>query len=1209
MKEKVHLKELIQINQHFQKSIHIRMDYNQIDKIESYIPTKASIQVLDKYLSQLGKEDGDRATMLIGPYGKGKSHLLLILVALLSRANQMDKKRKKILEELTARIGKVSLDTEVKIRQILTENKVYLPIFITATTKDMNKAFLLALKEGLEREGLSDISLETYFEKALEVIQHWKNQYPDTYQVFCNTLEKAGDNIAHFEKRLQQYDQNSLFCFREIYPKLTAGSVFEPMVQMDITELYKMVNQSLCSQYGYQGIILIFDEFSKFLEGYPKEQIAAVMELIQRIGEAANRTKKEELHVILVAHKAIKEYKNLLEDKVINAYCGIEGRLAEVRFTVSMKNSYELIGNALPKKESLFKKYIEQTDWYKNIKKESYHLLYFHNHFAQEKEFENIVMKGCFPLLPVAAYLLLRISECAVQNERTVFTFLAHKEPHSLAAFLEKHGENELYICADRIYDYFYYVFKNDNSNICFHKEWLKAEYAINQVNTPEKVKIIKVLALLCMVGREDEMYPRGEVIHLGTGFSKEVFSKNIEELKEEQILFYRNKTKTYTFRNNIGVNLEKEIRERVNSKFSNISVCEEVEKISELEYELPRKYNQDYCITRYFQYCFMELETFLMLSKSEYLFEEKFSDGKIIALIKTGDIPEQTIYEKLNEWNDPRIMVILPEEKFTQQENIEKLLAICDLKEDAVFLEENKALLQELSLYEEDLRFEINAALESYFLPLYGKCRFYHKRQEKEVEVYAGEKMQQQINRLLSEICEQYYGVTPKINNELINKRKLSAQIQKTRMLLTDELLRQEDLSSYQKKTSAGATIYRAVFIRSGLLSFEESEHKQSDKGAKAVVREIQEFLLSATGKKVCFQELYKLLQGEKYGLRRGVMPLYLAYVMAGWQDTLVIYLGKKEMELDAKILENINHTPENYFLFVERENVEKRNYLSKLEKIFNENMGNIRMDKKKHVREITDKMYEWYCSLPLCSRQFKIQNVGPNRKKGIEIFRREFGKVERNAREVLFEILPEAFETGEDYELLLEHIIWMKAQMNGYYTQLQPKAVKALREGLGLPVAGDLLSELRRWRQGEHKKSRRFVYSMQIQGLLSAIDKLDTHSESKIAEEISQEVLDLHIADWKEETLGEFQNALSVIQKQMESIEEQEEGEDTKRIIFTNSQGVEVERCFTVEVENNNAKYLENEILSTLDEYGNGLETNEKLSVMLKMIEQLLM
>lgn len=1207
MKEQINLEELVEINQNFQKSIHIRMDYNQIDKIKSYIPTKASIQVLDRYLEGLGKKEGDRATMLIGPYGKGKSHLLLVLVALLSKVNRIDQKRREVLEELVTKIGKVSPGTETRIKEIFVKKQVYLPVFVTATSKDMDKAFLLALKEGLEQEGLADISPDTYFEKAIEVIRQWETQYPKTYQEFLKILEEQGETVSHIENRLKQYDHRILTQFQEIYPRLTAGSVFEPMVQMDVAELYKEVNRTLCQNYGYRGILLIFDEFSKFLEGYPTESIAAVMELIQRISEAADRTKEEEIHMILVAHKAVKEYKNLLEDRVINAYLGIEGRLAEVRFTVSMKNGFELISHALPKKEALFGKFIEKKDWYQRIQKESYQLQYFRNHFREEKEFEEIVMKGCFPMLPVTAYLLLRISECAVQNERTVFTFLAHKEPHSLAEFLEKHKDDENYMCADSVYDYFYHVFKHDNSNVRFHNEWLKTEYALSQVDSPEKAKIIKTLALLRMVGRADEMYPKDETIRLGTGLSKEVFQECMEELKEEQVLFYRSKTRTYAFRNNIGVDVEKEIRERVTHKFTNLSVCNEMEKISELTYELPRRYNQTYYITRYFQYCFMELETFLNLSDSNFLFESSFSDGKIIALIKREEISPKMICDRLEALGDPRILVVLPEEKFSQQENIEKLLAICDLKEDTVFLEENKALIQELSIYEEDLRFEINAALEQDFFPLREKCSFYHKKEEHEVEVYEGSKLLPRVNRLLSDICQQYYGTTPKINNELINKRELSAPILKARRHLVDQFLQKEELSSYQKGTSPEATIYRAVFIRTGLLSFEDSEMVTIDPGAKAVVREIENFILGAAGKKVCFKELYQLLQGKKYGMRKGVMPLYLAYVLSGWEDMPILYLDRREVSLDGKILENINHTPERYFLYVEVENAWKRKYLSGLEKLFLQDYDQKGTNRGNRIKQIADGMYEWYCSLPQCSRQYVPQDVEENIQKGIRTFSKVFSKLEYNPREVLFERLPEGFEAGEEYETLLEEITSMKEELDGYFITLQKKAVKVLRERLCLSAKGDLLTELKAW--GERENTGQFVYSIKTNRLISLIEKLDTHDEIRIVEEISREILDLHIADWKAGTLEEFAGILQIICQEKVSLQEQEtEGEDVKRIRFTNSEGVEVERCFHAKEEDNNARFFENELLSVLDEFKDGLETNQKLSVMMKIIEGLL-
>lgn len=1204
MEGTINLAEIVGINQNFQRSIQIRMDYHSMDKIESYIPTKASLQVLENYIDALGREEKDRATMLIGPYGKGKSHLLLILVALLSRENQENLEKKKVLQELTKKIAKVNKQLGEKIGKLLEEKKSYLPIFITPSQKDMEKAYLLALKEALQDEGLESLAPDTYFEKALEMIKQWKNDYPQTYQQFLGKLKKNGMFVEQLKKQLGEYRPEALEYFQKIYPELTAGSVFEPMVQMDTVELYKKVNQELCKKHGYQGMVIIFDEFSKFLEGYPKDKISSVLEVIQRMTEAANRTKEEELHLIFVAHKAIEEYKNLLDPEVINAYRAIEGRLAEVRFTVSMKNSYELIQHTLPKNEELFEKRIASQKWYQETEKDAYQILYFRNLFADENDFKKIVMTGCFPMLPVTAYLLLRISECAVQNERTVFTFLSHKEPNSLAKFLEEDKNTKGFMSGDIVYDYFSNVFKHDSIGK-IHNEWLKAEYALGKVDSIEKRKIIKVIALLRMVGQGDEMNPTNEIIRLGTGLSKEIFEKNMEELKEAQLLFYRSRLGTYAFRNNIGIDLEKEIKERVQKKFSGEKlVCwKELGKFSELEYELPRRYNQKYFMTRYFKYCYIDKKSFEVLSDTKYLFEEDFSDGKILALVSEEKITEEEIRTKLEQWKDPRVLVVCPDEAFGQREGLERLLAVCDLKNDEAFLEENKALVQELALYEEDLRFEINASLEQSYDPMNGKCSVYHKKEKEATKAYRGENMNFKLSQLLSEICEEYYGSTPRINHELINKRQISTPIKKARITLVNKILEKEDFLAYQKGTAPEATIYRATFIKTGLKSFEDLQITKVDQGVKEVVEEIKTFIQSAAGKKVCFQKLYDVLEGKKYGIRKGVMPLYLAYALSDWDGIPVLYLESREVTIDGKMLENVNETPEKYFLYIENSEAKKQQYLEGLEELFLEGQK----DGRNRITNISDGIYEWYCSLPQCSRLYIPKNIKEAVQKGRKTFQREFSKVERNAREILMERLAESFEVEEDYEKLLLEIKELKEELDGYYLALQKKAIEALREKLRLSGEGDLLGELNRWRESLQKRSGQYVYSSQVQNLLAGIQEIDSHDEGKIVEKISWRVLAMHMADWKAKTLDEFANALSFIQKEKENLEAVKMGDDVQRIVFTDSNGVEIEKCFSKEEETGNAEFLENEITELLEEYGEGLETNEKLAVMIRMIERI--
>ena len=98
------LKDIVKVNKRFQKSINIRLDYDKLDKVQSYIPARASVQVLKQYLYQISQNKGDKSTILIGPYGKGKSHLLLVLLALVSKKNiglfeeDMDLSRENIAE-------------------------------------------------------------------------------------------------------------------------------------------------------------------------------------------------------------------------------------------------------------------------------------------------------------------------------------------------------------------------------------------------------------------------------------------------------------------------------------------------------------------------------------------------------------------------------------------------------------------------------------------------------------------------------------------------------------------------------------------------------------------------------------------------------------------------------------------------------------------------------------------------------------------------------------------------------------------------------------------------------------------------------------------------------------------------------------------------------------------------------------------------------
>lgn len=78
-KEVSSLKDIIQFNKNFKTAINLYLSLNKPKKVLGYIPTKSSVNIMSNYLSAV-LENKEQATLLVGPYGKGKSHLLLSFI-------------------------------------------------------------------------------------------------------------------------------------------------------------------------------------------------------------------------------------------------------------------------------------------------------------------------------------------------------------------------------------------------------------------------------------------------------------------------------------------------------------------------------------------------------------------------------------------------------------------------------------------------------------------------------------------------------------------------------------------------------------------------------------------------------------------------------------------------------------------------------------------------------------------------------------------------------------------------------------------------------------------------------------------------------------------------------------------------------------------------------------------------------------------------
>lgn len=70
------------------RSVNLKLDYENLQVVESYLPTHKSLGVLESIFASFQEGSRQRASTLIAPYGSGKSSLLLFLCVLLEGREQ-----------------------------------------------------------------------------------------------------------------------------------------------------------------------------------------------------------------------------------------------------------------------------------------------------------------------------------------------------------------------------------------------------------------------------------------------------------------------------------------------------------------------------------------------------------------------------------------------------------------------------------------------------------------------------------------------------------------------------------------------------------------------------------------------------------------------------------------------------------------------------------------------------------------------------------------------------------------------------------------------------------------------------------------------------------------------------------------------------------------------------------------------------------------
>ncbi|SHJ50758.1 hypothetical protein [Pseudobutyrivibrio xylanivorans] len=1183
------LKDYIQVNSSFKTAVNLYLSLNKTEKVLSYIPTKASSVFLKDYIKSV-INNKEQASLLVGPYGKGKSHLLLVLLAILSL--ERNEKNQEVIQELCEKFEVIddgdSLSEDIKY---VWNNKRFLPVIINNTSGDLNQAFLTALHDALKREGLEKLSPDTYFSLAFERINSWKKDYPETFSQFVSELKRNAIDPVKFVADLKRYSKNALNTFIEIYPKVTAGSVFNPLAASDVLPLYKSVSEKLVEEYEYSGIYIVFDEFSKFIEGLDRKNVGNDMKLIQDMCELANDSSNSQIHFTMVTHKSIKEYGKYLSIELINAFTGIEGRIIEKFFVTSSKNNYELIKHAIIKDESIYtekkiKKYLDS-----NKLDKYYQLPIFGSNFKKE-DFDEIVLKGCYPLNPVATYLLLNVSEKVAQNERTLFTFISNDEPNSMARFISEHENDAPWILgADAIYDYFSGLFKKEVSNELVHSIWLSAEAAINKCVNDEERRVVKAIAIIQVVNKSEEIIASENSIFLS--LNDEELGETIEELVKRQVIYKKGASGAYVFKTKAGTELRAEIRRQKEIKGDNINYGQALELITDRHFVIPRRFNSIHYMTRYFSHEYLSVDAFLTVSDINTLLNDR-ADGKVITLYSFEGINQTQIKEHIQKLNCDRLVVVVPKHKLSVQKEIKEFAILQSIRDDRVFLSENEAIHREIPLLEEDITLVVEEELEKEYDATNALVFYYEGIKLKKL---GGCKEECAVNAC----CESVYSKTPKINNEIINRSVIAtAQTKKARATIIDEIIKGAGVVSadFYAGTNQEATIYRSLFCNTGLVD------GIADSNLFEILEILDKYVDECVDNKQSFKPVIDKITSAPYGMRMGVVPIYLSYILARRREDIVVYYADHEVQISADIIVNMCEKADDYSLFVSKEDHLKEKYIRKLNELFS--VSETRNLTENRIKNIVICMQRWFRSLPLVTRNvanikaYTDSTLASNMKK----LQRNLQKVEFNSYEILFSTLPKEFDT-KSYEKTYKIIEDCKNSYDAYLEWMMNEIINVTYEIYGGKRKLDLYHLLKEWYEKQSGTSKQGLLDGRVTNYMSCLEKLNVYDDLEVAKKVAKAVTDVYVDNWTDDTFEEYKTSLLELKNQIESVKEASSTEQMK-LSFMGSKGNLIEKYYEP-VDESTGSILRNILEDTLEEFDD-MSVNDRVGILLEMIEKVI-
>lgn len=709
-----------------------------------------------------------------------------------------------------------------------------------------------------------------------------------------------------------------------IDPGLTASFLDASRAAIDVdpqmvTMLLEQASTAIAASTEYAGIIFIIDELGQFLDYTAKSGDDRDLFVLQTLAEMATRTRGSVCAVVTILHQAFDLYSHKAGNRQRTEWAKVQGRFADIPFQEPESQLVRMIGRALatePSSDDSAKRH----KWAEQVASSS-DLLGLRPADINHNEWTDLLSQA-YPLHPTVLVLLPTLFRQLAQNERSLFAFLASDEPRSLQDFVRTSTTDPIY----RIPQLFAYIEGTLGISLFNHtrgRRW--AELAEARIRLGEPLawteQTLTTIGTLGALGQHQHLRASEQCLAFALTDTIEYpeITSALQQLDRRQFITYRRYRGSWVLWEGSDLNLEALITQARRDLQPIISIVELLHRYTDISPLVARRHSYQTGAMRVFPVVFVHSADLTQLPTPL-----NRDGGEILCIIPGDDEERLQALAWLNHGDrsgEAARLAILPRQVGSLREVLLEVAALQHvLKTEGALHHDAPARRELLSRL-----VEAQQTMDTLLRQLTGLAgnQWWWCGQPQHLATV------RERDALLSQVCDTVFSATPRIWNELIVRRQISAMSAKARRNLIELML---ETSPGEPLSFTGnppeRAIYESVFRSSGIhrpdaLGWWHWGSPAADNPLHLLPTWncMLDWIEQTTNQLGSLQDLYAMLEAPPYGVKAGLHPLLFTALYLANRGMLALYEhGSFVAVPDVPVFERLARQPAHFAVRLSR-------------------------------------------------------------------------------------------------------------------------------------------------------------------------------------------------------------------------------------------------------------------------------------------------